>query len=166
MHVHPEDLHAIWRSRFGDQPVGHSHFWERALTRRKFIGTAVAGGAALGLPALMPGAAFASTPVDTAVLANPINGGTVVGPFGQKHFYFPTNPTPIGVVSNIVSNGTGDPSTIRDFKGTIGLSEYPPTGVVHGDPFGGQFWAADLRFIDGQFLGKDNRRHDGTFAFI
>src|SRR5258708_3677160 len=102
MRVLSEDLHAIWRSRFGDQPVGHSHFWERALSRRQFIGTALAGGAALGVPALAPGLAFASTPVDTAVLANPINGGTVIGPFGLKHFYFPANPTPIGNVSNTV----------------------------------------------------------------
>jgi hypothetical protein len=162
MRVGSEDFYAVWQSQVGDQPVGHAHFWKRALSRRRFITTALAGSAALGLPALSPAIAQAAAPV----LPNPINGGTVVGPFGLKHFYFPTNPSPVGPVPNFVSNGSGDASTIRDFRGTVGLAEFPPTGVVTDDPFKGAFWAADLRFMQGSFIGRDNHKHRGTFAFI
>jgi hypothetical protein len=158
-----EDLQAIWLRNFGDQPAGHNHFWERAFSRRRLLASGLATGAALSLPALAPGIAQAKA---SAVLPNPIKGGTVIGSFPLKHFYFPTIPNPAGVTSNVVSNGTGDPSTIRDFKGTVGLSDFPPTGAVSGDPLGGIFWAADIRFMQGKFVGRDNSQHHGTFAFI
>jgi hypothetical protein len=142
---------------------GHRHVWQAALSRRQFIGTALASGAALALPALAPAVAHAKT---DNTLPNAINGGTVIGPFGQKHFYFPANPTPLGVLTNVVADGTGDPSTIRDFNGIVGLAEFPPTGVVTGDPLGGVFWAADLRFMQGQFIDRAGHQHRGTLSFI
>jgi hypothetical protein len=156
-----QDFHAIWRDRFGDRAVGHDHFWDRALSRRQFLGAAVAGGAALSLPGLVPVVAEAATP---ASLPNPIKGGTQLGPF-FKHFYFPTQPNPAGA-TQVVENGSGDGSTIRDFKGLIGVSEFPPTGVANDPFFQGKFWAADVRFMKGQYVGRDNARHHGTFAFI
>jgi hypothetical protein len=156
-----QDFHAIWRGRFGDRAVGHEHFWDRALSRRQFLGAAAAGGAALTLPALTPLAAQAATATS---LPNPIKGGTQLGPF-FKHFYFPTLANPVGA-TQVVENGSGDGSTIRDFKGKIGVSEFPPTGVATDPFFGGKFWAADVRFMKGRFVGRDNVTHRGTFAFI
>ncbi|MDQ6900411.1 MAG: hypothetical protein M3072_13040 [Candidatus Dormibacteraeota bacterium] len=156
-----EDFHSVWRERFGDRAVGHDHFWDRALSRRGFLGAAVAGGAALTLPGLVPVAAEAAT---TTVVPNPILGGTQLGPF-FKHFYFPTLVNPVGS-TNVVENGKGDAATIRDFKGDIGVAETPPTGVATDPFFGGKFWAADVRFMKGVFVGPDNARHRGTFAFI
>jgi len=66
----------------------------------------------------------------------------------------------------VVADGSGDGSTIRDFKGQIGVSEFPPTGAASDPFFGGKFWAADVRFMKGVFVGRDNARHRGTFAFI
>jgi hypothetical protein len=68
--------------------------------------------------------------------------------------------------TNVVENGKGDAATIRDFKGDIGVAETPPTGVATDPFFGGKFWAADVRFMKGVFVGPDNARHRGTFAFI
>jgi hypothetical protein len=72
----------------------------------------------------------------------------------------------MGLTDHVVSSGTGDPSTIRDFRGTVGLAEFPPTGLVTNDPLGGAVWATDLRFMQGQFVGRDDRRHHGTITFI
>jgi hypothetical protein len=163
-----QDFHSIWRGRFGDHPVGHYHFWDRALSRRQFLGTALASGAALSLPGLVPvvaEAASASSLPSGPTLPNPINGGTQLPP-GLKHFYFPTAPNPAGA-TKVVADGSGDGSTIRDFKGSIGVSEFPPTGEVISDPFfSGKFWAADIRFMKGLYVGRDNARHRATFAFI
>jgi TAT (twin-arginine translocation) pathway signal sequence len=155
-----QDFHSIWRDRFGDRAVGHDHFWNRALSRRQFLGAAAASGAALTLPGLAPVVAEAATPP----LLNPIKGGTQLGPF-FKHFYFPTKPNPVGSTI-VVEDGSGDGSTIRDFKGQIGVSEFPPNGAATDPFFGGKFWAADVRFMKGLFVGRDGARHHATFAFI
>ncbi|MBJ7598471.1 MAG: hypothetical protein DLM67_08340 [Candidatus Nephthysia bennettiae] len=131
------------------------------MSRRQFLGAAVAGGAALSLPGLAPAVAAAAT---APSLPNPIKGGTQLGPF-LKHFYFPTLANPVGA-TKFVENGSGDGSTIRDFKGQIGVSEFPPTSAATDPFFGGKFWAADVRFMKGLFVGQDNARHRGTLAFI
>jgi hypothetical protein len=157
-----KDFHAFWLRRFGDRQVGHAHFWERALSRRQFFGAAaLAGGAALGTSALAPVLALADT---DSGLPNPIKGGTQLGPF-FKHFYFPTLKNPVGSKA-VVENGSGDGSTIRDFIGHLGVAEFPPTGAVSGDPLKGNFWAADIRFMKGLFMGRDNALHQGALAFI
>src|SRR2546423_146045 len=130
-----QDFHSIWRDRFGHRTVGHDHFWDRALSRRQFLGAAVASGAAFTLPGLAPALAEAAT---TSSLPNPIKGGTQLGPF-FKHFYFPTLANPVGA-TKVVENGSGDGSTIRDFKGHIGVSEFPPNGAANDPFFGGKFW--------------------------
>ena len=111
-----------------------------------------------GLAPVVAGAAPA-TP-----LPNPIKGGTQLGPF-FKHFYFPTLANPVGA-TQVVANGSGDGATIRDFNGVIGVSEFPPTGKATDPFFAGEFWAADIRFLKGRYVGKDNTKHRGAFAFI
>jgi hypothetical protein len=140
------------------------HLWHR-LSRRRFMTTALATGAALATPGLGATIAEAKAENDN-ILPNPIKGGSVIGQFPLKHFYFPTIPNPAGIVSNVVSNGTGDPATIRDFQGIVGSADLPPTGKVSGDPLGGALWAADCRFMQGRFLDRDHHLHHGTLVFI
>jgi hypothetical protein len=156
-----QDFYSIWRGAFGDRAVGHPHFWDRALSRRRFLGAALAGGAALGLPGLTPIAAEGAT---RSSLPNPIKGGTQLGPF-FKHIYFPTLVNPVGA-TQVVENGSGDASTIRDFNGLVGLGDFPPTGAADDPFFGGKFWAADIRFMKGHYVGRDNAKHRAAFAFI
>ena len=153
-------LYDIWRSRFGDRPVGHDHFWERSFSRRRFIGSALASGAVLALPAVAEAR-------DDMAMPDPIKGGTVL-PFKTtpRPFYFPTPNTPMGIAVNNVQDHTGDPSMIRNFKGIVGLAEFPPAGVVTGDPKDGHVWAGDLRFMQGQFIDRTGHLHSGTLAFI
>jgi hypothetical protein len=66
-----------------------------------------------------------------------------------------------------VSNGTGDLSTSRDFNGIVGGIEFLRAAPVSGDhPLGGMFWAADMRFMMGTYVGRDNHKHRAAFAFV
>jgi hypothetical protein len=160
--VIPErEFHAIWRGAVGDRPVGHSHFWERALSRRQLLArSAGVAGAAIGTSFGLPGLAHAAE----NAAPRPIPGGTVIDGLGLFHFYFPTSPNPVGS-EDTVESGRGDPSTITDFNGFIGVGEWAGgTGKdQHDRPL---FWAADLRFMDGEYVGLDGHRHRGAFAFV
>ena len=142
--------------------VGHAHFWERAMTRRNFIGAAaVAGGAAatagMWLPQFAKAAAFAE--------ADPghIPGGTLL-PFQPNpfHFFFPTG-GPTGAVT--VVSGHGDPSLITDFDGMIGVAAVGQTSGTDGN--GNRLlWKADVRFMTGTYLGTEGDTRTGAFAFV
>jgi hypothetical protein len=141
----------------------HDHRRMGRFSRRGFIGAALATGAAFALPAIADAARTDNT------LPNPIGGGTLLpGKATPRPFYFPTRDTPNGpnTAPFNVKDGTGDPSTIRDFKGIVGLAEFPPVGTVIGDPMGGAVWAADVRFMDGEFIDRAGHRHQGTLSFI
>ena len=141
--------------------VGHAHFWERAMTRRTFLGSAAfAGGAAatagIWLPEFARAAAFAE--------ADPrfIPGGTML-PFQPTpfHFFFPTG-GPSGVT---VESGHGDPSTITDFDGMIGVADVGQTSGTDGA--GTQLlWKADVRFMKGTYMGTEGDTRTGAFAFV
>jgi hypothetical protein len=141
---------------------GHAHFWERAMTRRKFLGSAaLAGGAAatagVWLPELARAAAFAES--DPRF----IPGGTKL-PFATDpfHFFFPTDGVP-GAVT--VTSGHGDPSLITDFDGMIGVADVGPTSGTDGT--GNRLlWKADVRFMKGSYVGTEGDTRTGAFAFI
>jgi len=142
--------------------MGHAHFWERAMTRRKFLGSAaLAGGAAatagIWLPELARAAAFAEA--DPAA----IPGGTLL-PFQPTpfHFFFPTG-GPSGVT---VKSGQGDPSLITNFDGMVGVADV-------GDNMGTEVgtgtrlhWKADVRFMKGTYVGTEGDTRTGAFAFV
>jgi len=157
------DFKAIWETRTGGAEFGHAHFWDRALSRRQFLGRSaglagVAVGSALGLPAMAK--AGAPGPGEP----RPIPGGTTIDGLGLFHFYFPTAHNPVGSTTTIES-GRGDPSTITDFNGFIGGGEWSGgTGKnQHGTTL---YWAADIRFMDGEYIGLDGRNRQGAFAFV
>ncbi len=117
--------------------VGHAHFWERALSRRAFLGAA-AGASALAATASVawPAVAFAESEHNAA--PRPIPGGTPV--IGQEV------------------------STITDFKGSLAAAEIQGSGV---DNKGTTLtYDADMRFMSGEYVALDGRRHEGTFAFV
>jgi hypothetical protein len=58
----------------------------------------------------------------------------------------------------------GEPSTITNFYGTIGVAHVEGTGKDnHGNTL---FWDTDLRYMQGIFIGTDGNFQLGTFAFI
>ncbi|TAN34587.1 twin-arginine translocation signal domain-containing protein [bacterium] len=144
------DFGAIWQERYGDLAVGHAHFWDRALSRRQFIGAASAAtGAALTSGLWSPLAVLADD--DGLVMPRPV--GQNFQPLGRGteifHFALP---------------GTGDPSTIGDFKGTVGIVDIEGNG---SDSAGNALtFGADMRFMRGSYIGVDGERHRGAFAFI
>jgi hypothetical protein len=156
-----QDFKAIWRGQVGDAAVGHDHFWER-LSRRQLFGrtmgvaTMAAAGSSLSWPAVAG--------ADRAAAPRPIPGGTTVDGLGKFHFYFPTFPNGAGS-KDTIRGGNGDPSTITDFNGFLGVGEW--AGGTGEDQNGRSlFWAADARFMDGEYIGLDGRRHEGAFAFL
>jgi hypothetical protein len=58
----------------------------------------------------------------------------------------------------------GEPSTITDFNGFIGVAHLQGTGTDNsGNTL---FWDTDLRFMHGVYQGTDGQIHSGTFAFV
>ncbi len=125
---------------------GHRHFWQRALSRRQFLGaSAAATGAAMTVPLWVPALAEASS-VDPTPIPETLFGVT---PF---HVLLP---------------GQGEPGTITDFNGVLGLAAVSGTGTgtITGVPTPLVF-DADLRFMQGQYIGMNGQNHEGTFVFV
>jgi len=146
MKLSEDQFRAIWQSAAHDHPIGHRHFWDRALSRRQFLGTAAAaGGVAAAASLWVPSLAHAEAP--GAGTPRPIPG--TVAPGAPFHVKLP---------------GAGsEPSTITDFNGFIAIADIEGTGTGAGS---GLTFGADVRFMTGTFRGTDNRIHSGTFGFI
>jgi hypothetical protein len=137
------------------RPIGHAHFWQRALSRRQLLkataGTAVAAATSgLWLPAL----AHAARPGSSE--PRPIPGG--IQPFGPGteifHLFLP--------------GPNDEPSVITDFNGFVGVALIRGTGTRthpdgHTTP---QLFEVDMRFMEGVYVGLDGQHRRGTFAFI
>ncbi len=141
-------------SHTGHHYVGHTHFWERAmLSRRQFMRTAAgATGVVLASGLWMPGRALA----DSAA-PKPIPGG--IQPFGPGTEVFHVFPIAPGV----------ELSTITDFHGSIGGAEIQGTGTGTNTGTGttsSLLFDVDMRFIQGVYIGMDEVKHSGTFAFV
>jgi hypothetical protein len=91
----------------------------------------------------------------------PIPGGLLVpNPFGgpDGHFNQP------GPADSTVPGVGGEPITITDFNGFIGVVRVDGTGTDgSGNPL---LWEADLRFMQGVYRGVDGSVHRGTFALV
>ena len=152
-HLRPFDLKQALHT-----PHGHTHFWERAMSRRQLFGTAAGAVAALaGATALKPLRALA----DDGAEPRPIPGGLSAGGVGW-HVNGPAYNT-----EGDPSSGLPDQSTIFDFTGDIAST------IVRGTGIGRQGGVAlplafdsDMRFMKGRYIGVDGRMHSGTFGFI
>ena len=90
----------------------------------------------------------------------PISGGLIPNPFGgpDVHQNLP------GPADSTVPGVGGEPSTITDFNGFVGVAHVQGTGTDgHGHTL---LWDADLRFMQGDYRGVDGHLHKGTFAFL
>jgi len=130
---------------------GHAHFWERAAahSRRSFLQAGVALAAGMAIPPVLNSAPEHPLP-------KPIPGGLdLLGNGNIFHVYLP------GTAPEL--------STIGDFNGVLGATEIlgnwsgggvtPPAGTP-------LVFDADVRFMDGEYIGRDGRNHQGTFAFV
>ena len=90
----------------------------------------------------------------------PISGGFIPNPFGgpDVHQELP------GPADSTMPGIGGEPSTINDFNGFVGVVHIQGTGR-DGDGHT-LLWDADLRFMQGDYRGVDGRLHSGTFAFV
>jgi hypothetical protein len=140
----PELLSAVSEA----QQVGHPHFWERAVSRRRFLGTtALATGAAVTAGVLVPGVASAAPP----------------GPGTPRPIPQTFDGTPFHV--QLPAPGS-EPSLITDFSGQTAIADILGTAVGGaGEPTGLTF-DADMRFMTGHFVGTDGRVHQGAFGFV
>jgi hypothetical protein len=134
--------------------AGHAHFWERARSRRQFLKVAAgATGGILSSGLWIPGLVQAAIPA--TVDPKPIPGG-FPGPGGEFfHFIFP---------------GSGmEPSAITDFNGFVGLAHITGFGTKTETLTGATsrpFYDADMRFMEGVYIGVDGKPHHGTFGFF
>ena len=148
---------------------------QNRVSRRNLIrgaaGAAAGAGFVLGSGLWMPaGADDGDEDKEACGLPLPLPH-TTAGPFGPLHFYFPG---PIDG-SAAATDGTGthaegrDPSTIANFEGFVGQVDLTFSGTGMDTKTGAtapyQFHT-DTRFMKGRFIGSDERRQHGAFAFI
>lgn len=140
---------------------GHSHTWDVAITRRKFLGSAaLAGGAAVTSGIWMPQVASAADEDVATVFPRPIPGG--VSPLGVFIHHFP--PVPVFAPGPI-----NEPSEITDFKGLVGVCRVTGSGTGTDLTTGAHTrlnYQVDNGFMSGLYVGEDGHRHHGTFAFV
>jgi hypothetical protein len=157
----------------GDQrrdtkPLPQTRLWPNALSRRQLFKAGGGLGLAISSGVWMPAQAEADSGQENCISPLPIPHVTT--PPGAHFFFagpvtgvaFPTDPT------GAHPNGR-DPSTITHFKGVIGQVDllFSGTGTDTTSGATGTFnFHTDTRFMKGVFIGEDERRHQGTFAFI
>lgn len=63
-----------------------------------------------------------------------------------------------------------EPSTIGNFKGSVGIAiingTVTRTNIKTGDQESLPFTDTDMRFMTGTFMGADAKEYPGTFAFL
>jgi hypothetical protein len=137
---------------------GDTRPWQRAISRRTFVGGAL-GATGIALTSGLWQSAIARAAVGTGAAGSaaprPIPGGTQIDPFGFFHFFFP---------------GHGnEPASITDFNGHVGAADVVGTGTGT-DPDTGDLipltFDCDMRFMSGEYVGLDGISHHGTFGFI
>ena len=130
---------------------GHRH----EPTRRRFL----AAGAGLGAAGLLGGQVIGAAPALAAGRAGdprPIPGGT--------QFLAPGNTE----VFHVFAPGAGEPNTITDFNGFVGVADVQGTGTATY-PDGSKetlLYDTDMRFMSGTYVGKDGQVYKGTFGFV
>lgn len=134
---------------------GHTHFWERALSRRQFLGTAVGSAAVIAGSGLLDPRLVISGAMP--VRPKPIPSGIRPGGPGTPLF-------------RVQFPGMGaENSTITDFDGMIGATDVQGMGSITHFGSGKTtrlLFDTDLRFMKGTFVGTDGHVHQGTFGFV
>ena len=142
--------------QFRQVPEGCASVFERAvlapMTRRLALrrGAVAAGAvASLSLADAVPALA------DAGAQPKPIPGG-----FDQNFNIVPSNP-----FIHVMPPALGvDMSTITDFSGTIAAAEIQ--GTARGSDGTSYTFDADMRFMQGTYVGRDGIRRTGSFGFV
>ena len=140
----------VRQKNLSGRSFGHAHFWERAAkSRRGFIQAGAALAAGLAVAPVLRGSAPKPLP-------KPIPGGLdLLGNGNIFHVYLP------GTAPEL--------STIGDFNGVLGATEILGSwsgGGVTPPPDTPLVFDADVRFMAGEYIGRDGTNHQGTFAFV
>jgi hypothetical protein len=129
-------------------PMGHAHFWQRALSRRQVIRAGAGGAVAatlLSSSLWVPELAYAAAPVPSDPRPIPLT----LGPF------------------HVQLLGPGqEPSTITDFNGFVGVADVQGTGTGTGPGAGALLFDTDMRFMSGEYVGVDGKHYHSTFGFV
>ena len=137
--------------------VGVPESFERVLradiSRRQFVrGSAVVVAGLAGFDLFAAAPAFG----DVGSPPKPIPGGFTVPDFGT---------VPINPAIHVLPPAVGfEMATITDFKGVLGAGEIQ--GSATGSDSSSYAFDADMRFMGGEYVGSDGRRHFGTFGFV
>lgn len=134
---------------------GQAQYGERVLSRRQFFRTAAgATGLALGSRLWPPAPVQAQLPNNDP---RPLPGGMQLLDDVPEVFHF------------FLPEPGNEPSTITDFNGQVAVARIQGTGTGT-DPETGEkidlLFDADMRFMSGEYIGVDGRRHRGTFALV
>jgi hypothetical protein len=125
----------------------HSH----VVTRRWVIkGGAVLTGGVFAGASLGAAPAIAGDDRERDARPRPIPGGIQPGGPGTEVFH-------------VFLPGAGDPSTITDFDGVIGIADVQGVGTGANSQ---SHFDADMRFMRGRYVGVDGHRRQGTFGFV
>jgi hypothetical protein len=125
---------------------GHRH----EPTRRRFL----AAGAGLGAAGFLGGQVLGAGPALAARRAGdprPIPGGT--------QFLAPD----ITEVFHVFEPGAGEPNTITDFNGFVGVAHITGTGAGAN---AGLSFDVDNRFITGEYIALNGQHSNATFGFL
>jgi hypothetical protein len=124
---------------------------------------ALASAAAMVLAGLtLVGPARAADP--PSAQPRPIPGGIGVVP-GTPVGYHVSGPG----YSTTNSAALAENSTITDFNGVVGATDVQGTGTATDTRTGQTYpmaFDADMRFMQGRYIGFDGKVHHGTFGFI
>ena len=141
--------------------------WERVFSRRRLFKTAAGAagaGAVLGSGVWVPARADEDDGKRECGPALPIPHLT-----GKNHFFFPGPVEGAPPSDPHFPNAGFDPSTITNFEGFIGQVDLNFSGMgtnLKTGAFAPFNFHTDTRFMKGEFIGADERRHHGAFAFI
>ena len=144
---------SLWQGGTAEHPAGLAERLPVArLSRRQALRRgALAAGAFGGLGMLDVPSAFASW----GAQPKPIPGG-----FDESFNLVPKDP-----FIHVLPPAVGfEMATITDFRGTIAAGETQGTAV--GSDGSRYTFDTDMRFMQGQYVGRDGRRRWGSFGFV
>jgi hypothetical protein len=137
--------------RRGTTSRGHDHFWQRAraFSRRNFLQAGATLAAGLAVPLTLPASPQVALP-------NPIPGGLDLLSNGHIFHVFLPGTSP-------------ELATITDFNGVLGAADVLGSWTGEGvtpPPNTPLIFDSDMRFMSGEYIGRDGKHHQGTFAFV
>ncbi len=153
--------------------ISKGKFQQKSLSRRNLIraaaGTAAGAGFLLGSGLRLPALADDDDEGEhNRCKAVPRPNPHITTPPGG-HFFFPGPVEGAPSTDPHFPNAGFDPSIITDFSGMIGQADLNLSGIgtdLNTGASASYDFHADMRFMDGIFVGLDNEQHRGAIGFI